>query len=55
MKRQMITGKDGFASFVLKLWELYQPLFDSSAGRLARTTTRGARRRARVLMERRGG
>jgi len=55
MKRQMITGKDGFASFTLKVWELYGPLFNSSAGRLARTTTRGARRRARAVMERRGG
>jgi peptidoglycan/xylan/chitin deacetylase (PgdA/CDA1 family) len=55
MKRQMITGKDGYASFVLKAWELYGPLFDSPPGRLARDTTRGARRRARVLLERRGG
>ena len=55
MKRQMITGKDGFGSFVLKLWEAYQPLFDSAPGRLARTTTRAARARARTAMEGRGG
>jgi peptidoglycan/xylan/chitin deacetylase (PgdA/CDA1 family) len=53
MKRSMVTGKDGGASFVLKLWELYQPLFESVPGRAVRATTRGARRRARQLLERR--
>jgi peptidoglycan/xylan/chitin deacetylase (PgdA/CDA1 family) len=55
MKRQMITGKDGFPSFVLKLWEAYQPLFDSAPGRMARATTRSARARTRAVMESRGG
>jgi peptidoglycan/xylan/chitin deacetylase (PgdA/CDA1 family) len=55
MKRQMITGKDGGASFVLKLYELYQPLFESAPGRVVRATTRGARRRARLVLERTGG
>jgi peptidoglycan/xylan/chitin deacetylase (PgdA/CDA1 family) len=54
MKRQMITGKDRGASFVLKLWELYQPLFESAPGRVARATTRSVRSRARVALERRG-
>jgi len=54
-KRSMITGKDGGPSFALKAWELYDPLFDSRAGELARVATRGARQRARALMERRGG
>jgi peptidoglycan/xylan/chitin deacetylase (PgdA/CDA1 family) len=55
MKRSMITGKDGGASFVLKLWELYQPLFESVPGRVVRATTRGARGQARRVLERRGG
>lgn len=54
MKRAMITGKDGLASFLLKLTDVYQPLFDSVPGRVARLTTRSARRRARGLYERRG-
>lgn len=53
-KRVMITGKDGLPSFMLKVWELYQPLFESRAGALVRTATRGARRRVRAAMERRG-
>jgi len=55
MKRSMITGKDRGASFVLKLAELYQPLFDSVPGRVVRATTRGVRARARTAQERRGG
>jgi peptidoglycan/xylan/chitin deacetylase (PgdA/CDA1 family) len=55
MKRSMITGKDRGASFVLKLWELYQPLFESAPGRATRAVTRGARSRARTVLERRGG
>jgi peptidoglycan/xylan/chitin deacetylase (PgdA/CDA1 family) len=52
MKRTMITGKDGTPSFVAKLWELYGPLFDSAPGKLARASTRGARRQLRSLRER---
>jgi peptidoglycan/xylan/chitin deacetylase (PgdA/CDA1 family) len=55
MKRSMITGKDGSPSFALKAWDLYQPLFESRLGELARTTTRGLRQRARALTERRRG
>jgi peptidoglycan/xylan/chitin deacetylase (PgdA/CDA1 family) len=56
MKRQMITGKDGLPSFVLKLWEAYQPLFDSPPGRAVRVATRSVRSRARSVLEaRRGG
>lgn len=51
MKRVMITGKDGPASFVLKLAELYGPLFHSAAGRLARTATRSVRRSMRGAVE----
>jgi len=54
MKRVMITGKDGPASFALKLGELYGPLFHSAAGRLTRTATRRARHRARAVIEARG-
>lgn len=51
MKRVMITGKDGPVSFALKLGEIYGLLFESAPGRLARTVTRRARRRARATME----
>lgn len=51
MKRVMITGKDGPPSFALKIWELYGRLFHSSAGRVARTATRGVRRRVRAARE----
>jgi peptidoglycan/xylan/chitin deacetylase (PgdA/CDA1 family) len=54
-KRSMITGKDGDPSFALKAWELYQPLFESRAGEVVRVSTRGVRRRARALLESRGG
>jgi len=54
MKRAMITGKDGTAGFLLKAADLYQPLFDSAAGRAARVSTRALRRQARRLMERHG-
>ena len=47
MKRSMITGTDGVARFVLKLAEVYDPLYHSVPGRLVRATTRGARRRVR--------
>jgi peptidoglycan/xylan/chitin deacetylase (PgdA/CDA1 family) len=55
MKRVMITGKDGPPSFALKIWELYGKLFHSSAGRVARTATRGVRRRVRSAREGRAG
>jgi peptidoglycan/xylan/chitin deacetylase (PgdA/CDA1 family) len=47
LPRSMITGKDGLAIFLLKLTELYQPLFDSRPVRLVRALTRGARTRRR--------
>jgi peptidoglycan/xylan/chitin deacetylase (PgdA/CDA1 family) len=52
LKRVLITRKDGHASFVLKLADAYQPLFESAPGRLLRVTTRAARREARRLTER---
>lgn len=55
MKRVMITGKDGPPSFGLKAWELYGRLFHSAPGRLARTTTRGLRSRARAARDARRG
>lgn len=45
MKRSIITGNDGLPTFVMKLWELYQPLFESGPGRFFRATTRRIRRR----------
>ena len=54
MKRAMLTGKDGWPSFVLKLADAYQPLFDSPPGRFARVASRAARRRVRELRARRG-
>jgi len=53
LPRVPITGKDGLPSFVLKLSGRYEPLFDSPPGRVARTTTRRARRRARHRLQRR--
>jgi peptidoglycan/xylan/chitin deacetylase (PgdA/CDA1 family) len=55
MKRVMITGKDGAPSFALKVWELYGHLFHSAPGRVARTATRGVRRRVRSVLEARAG
>ena len=54
MKRAMVTGKDGIPSFMLKLLDAYQPLFDSPPGRLVRASTRAARRRLRYSGRRRG-
>lgn len=54
LTRAMITGKDGTASFLLKAADVYQRMFDSAPGRVARVTTRSARRRLRALAERRG-
>ena len=45
IRRAMITGKDGWPSFLLKAGDAYQPLFDSRAGRLLRAGTRQARSR----------
>ena len=47
LKRALIWGKDGWPSFVLKLADVYQPLFDSSPGRVYRAATRDLRRRLR--------
>ena len=55
LKRAMVTGKDGMAGFVLKLWELYDPLWRSAPVRALRVSTRGVRRRARAAAARRGG
>ncbi len=49
LRRAMITGKDGWTSFLLKALDAYQPLFDSAAGRLLRASTRGARAGLRSL------
>jgi peptidoglycan/xylan/chitin deacetylase (PgdA/CDA1 family) len=54
MKRAMITGKDGFPTFALKILDLYQPLFESAPGRLVRAVTRRARGRARSSMQHHG-
>jgi peptidoglycan/xylan/chitin deacetylase (PgdA/CDA1 family) len=52
MGRAMITGKDGWPSFLLKASDVYQPLFDSRAGKLLRASTRSVRAR---VSERRPG
>jgi peptidoglycan/xylan/chitin deacetylase (PgdA/CDA1 family) len=43
--RAMLTGKDGLASFLLKLFDVYQPLFDSLPGQAVRASTRRLRGR----------
>ncbi len=45
MKRTLVSGKDGTASFLLKLAGLYEPLTESMPGRLVRAATRGGRAR----------
>jgi peptidoglycan/xylan/chitin deacetylase (PgdA/CDA1 family) len=54
IKRTLITGKDGLPSFILKVAGVYQPLFDSRAGRTTRQATRPLRTLVRALMDRRG-
>jgi peptidoglycan/xylan/chitin deacetylase (PgdA/CDA1 family) len=49
LKRAMLTGKDGMPSFMLKLLDAYQPLFDSRVGSRVRASTRSTRRRWRAL------
>jgi len=51
LKRALITGRDGVPSFVAKLWDVYQPAFDSPPGRAARAATRMVRARARSARE----
>ena len=51
MKRVMITGKDGPASFLLKVLEWYGPLFHSRAGQVARASTRRGRGAVRARRE----
>ncbi len=55
IKRALITGKDGWPSFLLKLADAYQPLFESPPGRLLRGATRAARAHARRALEARRG
>jgi peptidoglycan/xylan/chitin deacetylase (PgdA/CDA1 family) len=51
LKRAMISSKDGIAIFLLKLTELYHPLFNSVPGRLLRSSTRRTRLRRREQRE----
>ncbi len=48
LRRAMITGKDGVPSFVLKLAEVYHPLWRSLPGRALRAGTRALRGRVRT-------
>ena len=47
LRRSLVSGKDGTATFLVKLTRLYEPLSASPPGRLARATTRAARDRRR--------
>ena len=53
MQRAMITGVDGLPAFVAKLAGLYEPVYGSPAGSVARAATRRPRRLVRALRERR--
>jgi peptidoglycan/xylan/chitin deacetylase (PgdA/CDA1 family) len=53
LRRSLVSGKDGTASFLVKLTGLYEPLSASTPGRLARAATRGARTTKRARTERR--
>jgi peptidoglycan/xylan/chitin deacetylase (PgdA/CDA1 family) len=52
LPRAMISRKDGMAVFLLKLTELYQPLFESLPIRFLRAATRATRMRRRARRER---
>lgn len=52
LPRAMISRKDGMAVFLLKLTELYQPLFESLPIRFLRAATRETRMRRRARRER---
>jgi peptidoglycan/xylan/chitin deacetylase (PgdA/CDA1 family) len=47
LRRSLVSGKDGTASFLVKLTGLYEPLSASPPGRLARAATRASRDRRR--------
>lgn len=51
LKRSLITGKDTLPIFLLKLTDLYQPLFESAPSRIVRATTRGLRDRHRERLQ----
>jgi peptidoglycan/xylan/chitin deacetylase (PgdA/CDA1 family) len=51
LRRSLVSGKDGTASFLVKLTGLYEPLAASPPGRLARATTRASRGRRRERRE----
>src|SRR5829696_1933464 len=51
LKRALITGKDGWPSFLLKVTDAYEPLFQSLPGRLGRVSTRRARAALRSALE----
>jgi peptidoglycan/xylan/chitin deacetylase (PgdA/CDA1 family) len=53
-ERTAISGKDGLASFTLKLLGRYDPLLDSAPLRVARAATRSLRRRSWELLDHRG-
>jgi peptidoglycan/xylan/chitin deacetylase (PgdA/CDA1 family) len=51
LPRTLVTGKDGMASFVMKLLGCYDRLWHSRAGAAARLATRAPRRAGRLLVE----
>jgi peptidoglycan/xylan/chitin deacetylase (PgdA/CDA1 family) len=51
LRRSLVSGKDGLASFLVKLTGLYEPLSACPPGRLARATTRASRNRRRERRE----
>jgi peptidoglycan/xylan/chitin deacetylase (PgdA/CDA1 family) len=51
LRRSLVSGKDGPASFLVKLTGLYEPLSASPPGRIARAATRKARTMKRARAE----
>jgi peptidoglycan/xylan/chitin deacetylase (PgdA/CDA1 family) len=51
LRRSLVSGKDGTASFLVKLTGSYERLSASRPGRLARATTRAFRNRRRERRE----
>jgi hypothetical protein len=47
LPRTLVTRKEGMGRFLLKLADLYEPIFSSPPGRLIRASTRGLPERRR--------
>jgi peptidoglycan/xylan/chitin deacetylase (PgdA/CDA1 family) len=51
LRRTLVTGKDGLATFLLKLSDVYEPIWASPPVRFLRATTRGYREQRRARQD----